>query len=121
VSCVVLGLDMPDEAALRFLDELDRVPAARQVPILAHHTRRLDSPWNRRLTDRFQGERWELLPSLDELRERVVLHLTVGRPTSCPWCRPSAPWWTSPWPCPRTRARTATSPGGGADRGRRRP
>ncbi|WP_055558029.1 HAMP domain-containing protein [Streptomyces sp. NBRC 110028] len=78
--CVVLGLDMPDETALRFLDALDRVPAARHVPVLAHHTRRLDPHWNRRLTDRFQGAPWELLPSLDELRERIILHLTADRP-----------------------------------------
>ena len=88
--CVVLGLDMPDEAALRFLDELDGVPAARQVPVLAHHTRRLDPPWNRRLTDRFQGEPWELLPSLDELRERIVLHLTADRPADVLPLVPSA-------------------------------
>ncbi|MFI0820232.1 HAMP domain-containing protein [Streptomyces sp. NPDC021098] len=80
--CVVVGLDMPDETALRFLDALDGVPAARRVPVLAHHTRRLDPRWNRRLTDRLRGAPWELSPSLDELRERIILHLTADRPAA---------------------------------------
>ncbi|MET7937894.1 HAMP domain-containing protein [Streptomyces sp. NPDC005322] len=77
--CVVLGLDMPDGAGARFLDELGRNPAARRVPILAH-TRRPEAQWEARLADRSEGKPWELLPSLDDLRERIVLHLTAARP-----------------------------------------
>jgi signal transduction histidine kinase/HAMP domain-containing protein/response regulator RpfG family c-di-GMP phosphodiesterase len=78
--CVVLDLDMPDGAALLILDALDGDPAMRQVPVLAHHTRRLDPAQERLLRDRARAKPLELLPSLDELRERIALHLTADRP-----------------------------------------
>ncbi|MFD6415718.1 HAMP domain-containing protein [Streptomyces sp. NPDC060194] len=90
--CVVLELDMPDNAALRFLHALDGDPALRQVPVLAHHTRRLDPQTERLLQERARIEPLELLPSLDELRERIALHLTADTPGDVlPLVRPLVP------------------------------
>lgn len=77
--CVVLDLDMAGDAAVRILDALDGDPALRQVPVLAHHTRRLDPGRERLLRDSARAKPLELLPSLDELRERITLHLTAER------------------------------------------
>ncbi|MFF3343101.1 HAMP domain-containing protein [Streptomyces flavidovirens] len=79
--CVVLGLDMPDGAAMHLLEALNGDPALRQVPVLAHHTRRLDQQQERRLHELARTKPLELLPSLDELRERIALHLTAERPS----------------------------------------
>ncbi|MFF8386486.1 HAMP domain-containing protein [Streptomyces kanasensis] len=78
--CVVLGLDMPDGAAMRFLAAVGGDPALRQVPVLAHHTRRLEEDQKRQLETWSTDKPWELLPSLDELRERIALHLTADHP-----------------------------------------
>ncbi|MGX1881484.1 HAMP domain-containing protein [Streptomyces sp. NPDC055287] len=79
--CVVLGLDMPGGAAMHLLEALNGDPALRQVPVLAHHTRRLDHQQERRLLELARMKPLELLPSLDELRERIALHLTAERPS----------------------------------------
>ncbi|MDX6314711.1 MAG: hypothetical protein QOF44_4183, partial [Streptomyces sp.] len=79
--CVILDLDMADGAALRILDALDGDPAIREVPVLAHHSRRLAPDHERLLRNHAaRGKPLELLPSLDELRERIALHLTAERP-----------------------------------------
>ncbi|GAA1523006.1 HAMP domain-containing protein [Streptomyces albidochromogenes] len=79
--CVVLGLDMAGGAAMQLLEALNGDPALRQVPVLAHHTRRLDQQQERRLLELARMKPLELLPSLDELRERIALHLTAERPS----------------------------------------
>ncbi|MFD8589281.1 HAMP domain-containing protein [Streptomyces sp. NPDC059637] len=78
--CVVLQLDMPDDAALRFLEALPGDPALRQVPVLAHQSRRLEPAQERGLRERLHAGPLELLPSLDELRERIALHLAAETP-----------------------------------------
>ncbi|MET9692304.1 HAMP domain-containing protein [Streptomyces sp. NPDC006514] len=78
--CVVLELDMPGGEALRFLDALDGDPALSSLPVLAHNNPRLKSGQDRVLRDRAASRRLELLSSLDELRERIVLHLSAERP-----------------------------------------
>jgi CheY-like chemotaxis protein len=78
--CVVLDLDMAGGAALLILDALDGDPAMRQVPVLAHHTRPLDPGQELLLRERARAKPLELLPSLDELRERIALRLTADRP-----------------------------------------
>ncbi|MEY2228374.1 HAMP domain-containing protein [Streptomyces sp. BF23-30] len=78
--CVVLELDMPGGEALRFLDALDGDPALSSLPVLAHNNPRLKSGQERALRDRAASRRLELLSSLDELRERIVLHLSAERP-----------------------------------------
>ncbi|MEU4744873.1 HAMP domain-containing protein, partial [Actinosynnema sp. NPDC023658] len=77
---VVLELDMPDEAALRFLEAMDGDSASRGIPVLAHNNRRLDPAQERRLQPRTETQPLELLSSLDELRERIVLHLNAEEP-----------------------------------------
>ncbi|MFB7254555.1 HAMP domain-containing protein [Streptomyces nojiriensis] len=78
--CVVLELDMPGGEALRFLDALDGDPALSALPVLAHNNPRLKTGQERVLRDRAASRRLELLSSLDELRERIVLHLSAERP-----------------------------------------
>ncbi|MFE9750320.1 HAMP domain-containing protein, partial [Saccharothrix saharensis] len=78
--CVVLQLDMPDGEAVRFLGAMDGDPALRDVPVLAHNNRRLDPEYERDLQARIGRRPLELLSSLDELRERVALHLNAEVP-----------------------------------------
>ncbi|MFP8940041.1 HAMP domain-containing protein [Streptomyces fenghuangensis] len=78
--CVVLQLDMPDEAAMGFLEAMDGDAALRRVPVLAHNNRRLDPERERALRSRTGSRPMELLSSLDELRERIALHLTAEEP-----------------------------------------
>jgi signal transduction histidine kinase/HAMP domain-containing protein/CheY-like chemotaxis protein len=78
--CVVLDLDLPDGSALRFLDEMARDPALQHVPVLAHSSRRPTADQERALNARPQVPPLEQLSSLDELRERIALHLTADQP-----------------------------------------
>ncbi|MET9962202.1 HAMP domain-containing protein [Streptomyces sp. NPDC006326] len=78
--CVVLELDMPDGEALRFLDALDGDPALSSLPVLAHNNPRLENGQEQALRERAASRRLELLSSLDELRERIVLHLSAEQP-----------------------------------------
>ncbi|MGK5555957.1 response regulator, partial [Actinomadura kijaniata] len=78
--CVVLQLDMPDGAGLRILEAMDGDPALRGFPVLAHNNRRLDAEQERALRDRADDRPLELLNSLDELRERIALHLSAEQP-----------------------------------------
>jgi CheY-like chemotaxis protein len=79
--CVVLELDMPEgAAALRFLEAMEGDSALRGVPVLAHNNRRLDPEQERRLRSRAGTQPLELLSSLDELRERIALHLSAEEP-----------------------------------------
>ncbi|MFB7053440.1 HAMP domain-containing protein [Streptomyces vinaceus] len=78
--CVVLELDMPDGEALRFLDALDGDPALASLPVLAHNNPRLNTGQETALRERAASRRLELLSSLDELRERIVLHLSADQP-----------------------------------------
>ncbi|MFJ8074119.1 HAMP domain-containing protein [Streptomyces sp. NPDC096176] len=78
--CVVLELDMADGEALRFLDAMDGDAALRTVPVLAHNNRRLDAAHERALQSRAKERPMELLSSLDELRERIALHLFAEQP-----------------------------------------
>ncbi|MFD6357105.1 HAMP domain-containing protein [Nocardia tengchongensis] len=78
-QCVVLELDMPDDHALRFLEIMDGDPTLSGVPVLAHN-RRLDSDQERTVRQRVARTSLELLSSLDELRERIALHVTAEAP-----------------------------------------
>ncbi|WP_329389995.1 HAMP domain-containing protein [Streptomyces sp. NBC_01351] len=78
--CVVLELDMPGGEALRFLDALDGDPALSSLPVLAHDNSRLKTGQEQALRDRAGSRHFELLSSLDELRERIVLHLSSDQP-----------------------------------------
>ncbi|MGM1060414.1 HAMP domain-containing protein [Saccharothrix sp. Mg75] len=78
--CVVLELDMPGDEALAFLEARDGDAGARAVPVLAHNTRRLTTQQETRLQSGAADRPLELLSSLDELRERIALHLTAEVP-----------------------------------------
>ncbi|MEU1017908.1 HAMP domain-containing protein [Streptomyces sp. NPDC005900] len=78
--CVVLELDMPKDEALRFLDAMDGDTAVTSVPVLAHNSRRLDPEHEQRLQSRSLTRPLELISSLDELRERIALHLSAEQP-----------------------------------------
>ncbi|BFV56492.1 HAMP domain-containing protein [Kitasatospora sp. CMC57] len=78
--CAVLDLDLADDAALTFLAGLADDPAGQSLPVLAHHSRRLDARQERALQARTETQPLELLSSLDELRERIALHLSAYEP-----------------------------------------
>ncbi|MET7494046.1 HAMP domain-containing protein [Streptomyces sp900116325] len=78
--CVVLELDMANSEALRFLDAMDGDAALRTVPVLAHNNRRMDAAHEQALQARSHKQPLELLSSLDELRERIALHLSAEQP-----------------------------------------
>jgi CheY-like chemotaxis protein len=75
--CVVLDLTLPDASAFAFLERLHGRPDLRDVPVLAHPTQKLGAAHERLAQTRFRNQRLELLPSLDELRERITLHLSA--------------------------------------------
>jgi signal transduction histidine kinase/HAMP domain-containing protein/DNA-binding response OmpR family regulator len=78
--CVVLELDMAGGEALRFLDAVEGDPALSAVPVLAHNNRRLAPADERALQSRADARPLELLSGLDELRERITLHLSAEQP-----------------------------------------
>ncbi|MEU8760302.1 HAMP domain-containing protein [Streptomyces sp. NPDC048659] len=78
--CVVLDVDMADGDALRFLDAMNGDEALRTVPVLAHNNRRLPADEENALQDLARHRPLELLSSLDELRERIALHLSAEQP-----------------------------------------
>ncbi|WP_374772532.1 HAMP domain-containing protein [Streptomyces sp. NBC_01310] len=82
--CVVLQLDMPDGEALRFLDALDGDPALSSLPVLAHDNPRVGTGQEKALRERSAARHVEMLSSLDELRERIALHLSAEQPGDVP-------------------------------------
>ncbi|WP_230879165.1 HAMP domain-containing protein [Planomonospora sp. ID67723] len=78
--CIVLDLGMRQDAVAEFLRLLDENPALGELPVLAHHTRTLTRPQENLLQGRSNAQSLERLPSLDELRERITLHLSAQQP-----------------------------------------
>ncbi len=77
-QCVVLDLGLPGAAAFGFLDRLRDEPVLGALPVLAHTRENPDAARNR-LAQHDLGDRpVELLPSLDDLRERIALYLSAG-------------------------------------------
>ena len=83
-QCVVLDLGLEDASAFAFLERLREEPALRDVPVLAHTRDKVDSAQARLARLRFGSQPLELLPSLDELRERITLHLSAAQPDHIP-------------------------------------
>ncbi len=83
-QCVVLDLGLEDASAFAFLERLQEEPALREIPVLAHTRDKLDSAQARLARLRFGAQPLELLPSLDELRERITLHLSAAQPEHVP-------------------------------------
>jgi len=75
--CVVLDLGMPDAAAFAFLEQLQDEPGLAGLPVLAHARDKLDSAQARLARLRFGNRSLELVPSLDELRQRITVHLSA--------------------------------------------
>ncbi|MFC5826402.1 response regulator [Nonomuraea insulae] len=74
--CVVLDLDMPDMSAYRLLESMDGDARLNGVPVLAYNNWRSHPQREVHLAH----QPLELLTSLDELRERIALHLTADQP-----------------------------------------
>ena len=83
-QCVVLDLGLEDASASAFLERLREEPHVRDVPVLAHTRDKLDSAQARLARLHFGSQPLELLPSLDELRERITLHLSAAQPDHVP-------------------------------------
>ena len=83
-QCVVLDLGLEDASAFAFLERLREEPDLRDVPVLAHTRDKIDSAQARLARLRFGSQPLELLPSLDELRERITLHLSAAQPDQVP-------------------------------------
>jgi len=73
-----------DASAFAFLERLAEEPGLRDIPVLAHTRDKLDSAQARLAKLRFGTQPLELLPSLDELRERITLHLSAAQPNHVP-------------------------------------
>ncbi|MGW3986337.1 HAMP domain-containing protein [Streptomyces sp. NPDC004830] len=78
--CVVLELGMGDGEASRFLQALQGDSALTSVPVLVHSNHPADVALDETLRARSAGGALELLSSLDELRERIALHLSAEEP-----------------------------------------
>ncbi|HWG14902.1 MAG TPA: HAMP domain-containing protein [Streptosporangiaceae bacterium] len=77
-QCVVLDLGLPGAAAFAFLDQLRDEPVLGALPVLAHTRDNPDHAQARLLQHGLGDHRpLELLPSLDELRERIALSLSA--------------------------------------------
>jgi signal transduction histidine kinase/CheY-like chemotaxis protein/HAMP domain-containing protein len=82
--CVVA--DLAQSSALQFLEQVSQHPKLRDIPVLAHCADRpADGDAQGRLAVlRSNHGRFELLPSLDQLRERIALYLSATRPDEVP-------------------------------------
>ncbi|KKJ93824.1 histidine kinase [Micromonospora sp. HK10] len=81
---LVVQLDEADDQGAALLRALHEHPGLRGLPVLAYHGQPLaggqDALWQGMAADR----PLEILGSLDELRERIVLHLTADGPERLP-------------------------------------
>jgi signal transduction histidine kinase/CheY-like chemotaxis protein/HAMP domain-containing protein len=81
--CVVVDLGMP--ATLKFLDQVQEKPDLREIPVLAHAPGEPGTDMRDRLAAlRYGYPSFELLASLDDLRERITLHLSAAQPGQVP-------------------------------------
>ncbi|CAL9356733.1 HAMP domain-containing protein [Streptomyces sp. enrichment culture] len=78
--CVVLELGMAEAEVTRFLEALRGDSALASVPVLVHSGHRADADVEAALRSRASGTALEFLSSLDDLRERIALHLSAEEP-----------------------------------------
>ncbi|MDX3105012.1 HAMP domain-containing protein [Nonomuraea angiospora] len=81
--CIVLDLDLPEGAAYHLLETMESDPALAGVPVLAYSSWRTTQQ-ETRLRSHSADRPLEQLSSLDELRERIALHLTANRAGEVP-------------------------------------
>ncbi|MFI7598110.1 HAMP domain-containing protein [Actinoplanes sp. NPDC049681] len=77
-QAVVLDLAMPDDTGSVFLKALHDRSELRHLAVLAYQGRQLSPAQDTLLQALAHTRPLELLPSLDELRERITLHLSAG-------------------------------------------
>jgi signal transduction histidine kinase/HAMP domain-containing protein/CheY-like chemotaxis protein len=106
-QCVVLDLNLPDASAFAFLERLREEPGLRHIPVLAHTRDKLDSAQGRLARLRFGSQPLELLPSLDDLRERITLHLSAAQPGHVPALISETPTDPGPRIAPETNGHEA--------------
>ncbi|MDN0201193.1 HAMP domain-containing protein, partial [Streptomyces sp. S.PNR 29] len=105
--CVVLDLGMRDGEASRFLQALEGDSALTSVPVLVHSGHRTDVALEETLRSRSAGGALEFLSSLDELRERIALHLSAEEPGDVlSLVRPEEPQQPTPPPVDVAAGRT---------------
>jgi signal transduction histidine kinase/CheY-like chemotaxis protein/HAMP domain-containing protein len=81
--CVVVDLGMP--TVFEFLDQVREKPDLREVPVLAYAPGEQGADVRDRLAALRTGyPSLELLSSLDDLRERIALHLSAAEPGQVP-------------------------------------
>jgi signal transduction histidine kinase/CheY-like chemotaxis protein/HAMP domain-containing protein len=81
--CVVA--DLGTEQAVEFLEQVTEKPELLDVPVLAHAAGQPDGRTQARLAAlRSSYPSLELLPSLDDLRERITLHLSAAERSQVP-------------------------------------
>ncbi|MFF4152398.1 HAMP domain-containing protein [Streptomyces sp. NPDC001651] len=78
--CVVLELGMADEEGARLLQAMEGDSALASVPVLVHTGHHVDQAQEQALRSRASGRPLDFLSSLDELRERITLHLSAEEP-----------------------------------------
>ncbi|MFD5266539.1 HAMP domain-containing protein, partial [Streptomyces sp. NPDC058335] len=78
--CVVLELGLPEAGASRFVEALQGDSALTSVPVLVHSGHRADLAQEEALRSCSADRPLEFLSSLDELRERITLHLSAEEP-----------------------------------------
>jgi CheY-like chemotaxis protein len=78
--CVVLELGMPDDEGAHLLEAMRGDSALASVPVLVHTGHRVDLAHEQRLRAGADGRPLDFLSSLDELRERITLHLSAEEP-----------------------------------------
>jgi len=78
--CVVLELGMADEEGARLLQAMEGDSALASVPVLVHTGHHVDQAREQALRSRASGRPLDFLSSLDELRERITLHLSAEEP-----------------------------------------
>ncbi|KAA9166402.1 HAMP domain-containing protein [Amycolatopsis acidicola] len=78
--CVVLDASLPGASALTFLQRIGEGAEPLSVPVLAHPSRKLSPAQERLLEAQTRNHLIDLLPSLDELRERFVVLLSENPP-----------------------------------------
>ncbi len=90
--CVVLELGMPDDEGTRLIQAIEGDSALASVPVLVHTGHHVDLAQEQSLRSRAEGRPLAFLSSLDELRERITLHLSAEEPGTCSnWCAPRNP------------------------------
>jgi CheY-like chemotaxis protein len=81
---LVVQLDAGDERGTALLRALHEHPGLRGLPVLAYHGQPLAAGQDSLLHGMAADRPLEILASLDELRERIVLHLTADAPERVP-------------------------------------